>query len=145
MCPLRSPESTQAFAAASLGQVHRARLKSGEEVAVKVQYPGIARTIRADFRNLQPLLLPARFTRDWDSTREQIDYLRRSLERETDYEHEARSLEKARSARRRDNSPASANAASSLATRRDRKSDTSFSALTRRSAQGSPRRSRSSS
>jgi aarF domain-containing kinase len=39
----------QAFAAASLGQVHRARLKSGEEVAVKIQYPGIARTIDADF------------------------------------------------------------------------------------------------
>ncbi len=86
----------QAFAAASLGQVHRARLKNGEEVAVKIQYPGIARTIRADFRNLEPLLLPARFTRDWDSTRAQIDYVRRTLERETDYEYEARTLEKAR-------------------------------------------------
>jgi hypothetical protein len=50
----------RAIAAASLGQVHRARLKSGEEVAVKIQYPGIARTIREDFRNLFLYLLPGR-------------------------------------------------------------------------------------
>jgi predicted unusual protein kinase regulating ubiquinone biosynthesis (AarF/ABC1/UbiB family) len=36
------------FAAASIGQVHRARLSSGEEVAVKVQYPAIADAIRSD-------------------------------------------------------------------------------------------------
>lgn len=86
----------EAFAAASLGQVHGARLANGRDVAVKVQYPGIARTIRSDFRNLEPLLLPARLTRDWESTKAQISYLRRALERETDYEHEARNLEKAR-------------------------------------------------
>lgn len=40
------------FAAASLGQVHRARLHTGEEVAVKVQYPGIEDAIRADLRNV---------------------------------------------------------------------------------------------
>jgi predicted unusual protein kinase regulating ubiquinone biosynthesis (AarF/ABC1/UbiB family) len=51
---------TRAMAAASLGQVHRARLKTGEEVAVKVQYPGIARTIREDFRNFFFFLLPGR-------------------------------------------------------------------------------------
>ncbi len=78
-----------AFAAASLGQVHRARLKSGEEVAVKIQYPGIARTIRADFRNLTPALLPHRLTRDWESLKSQVEYARRSIEQETDYEREA--------------------------------------------------------
>lgn len=38
------------IAAASIGQVHRARLASGAAVAVKVQYPGIERAIAADFR-----------------------------------------------------------------------------------------------
>src|SRR5262249_15927781 len=81
----------------SLGQVHRARLKTGEEVAVKIQYPGIARTIREDFRNLLTLLLPARLGKDWDSTKAQLDELRLQLEQETDYEREARCLTKARS------------------------------------------------
>ncbi|HET9450610.1 MAG TPA: AarF/ABC1/UbiB kinase family protein, partial [Aggregicoccus sp.] len=40
------------FAAASLGQVHRARLADGREVAVKVQYPGIAQSLRADLDNV---------------------------------------------------------------------------------------------
>ncbi|MHB1847013.1 MAG: ABC1 kinase family protein [Deltaproteobacteria bacterium] len=39
------------FAAASIGQVHRARLADGREVAVKVQYPGIDRAISADLKN----------------------------------------------------------------------------------------------
>jgi len=88
---------TTAFAAASLGQVHRARLRTGEEVAVKIQYPGIARTIREDLRNLLTLLLPARLGKDWESTKAQLDELRAQLEQETDYEREARVLTKARS------------------------------------------------
>ncbi len=83
-----------AFAAASLGQVHRARLKSGEEVAVKIQYPGIGRTIRTDFRNLQPLLLPQRLTKDWEYLKRQVDFLRRGIEQESDYQNEARNLER---------------------------------------------------
>jgi predicted unusual protein kinase regulating ubiquinone biosynthesis (AarF/ABC1/UbiB family) len=86
----------RAFAAASLGQVHGARLRSGEEVAVKVQYPGIARTIREDFRNFFLLLLPGRLDRDWESTRNMFDDLRRRLEQETDYEAEAAALARAR-------------------------------------------------
>lgn len=78
-----------AFAAASLGQVHRARLKSGQEVAVKIQYPGIAKTIRTDFRNLIPMLLPARLTRDWENLKQQVDFARRAIEQETDYTREA--------------------------------------------------------
>src|SRR4029078_214901 len=86
----------RAFAAASLGQVHAARLKTGEEVAVKIQYPGIARTIREDIRNLLLCMLPGRLSREWESTKEQLADARVRLERETDYEQEAASLERAR-------------------------------------------------
>jgi len=81
----------EAFAAASLGQVHRARLKSGEPVAVKIQYPGIARTIDADFRNLSALLLPLRLGKNWDSLKAQFEEIRRMLNQEVDYLQEAES------------------------------------------------------
>src|SRR4051794_14638676 len=43
----------EAFAAASIGQVHRATTTEGKEVAVKVQYPGIAEAVETDLRNMQ--------------------------------------------------------------------------------------------
>jgi aarF domain-containing kinase len=86
----------EAFAAASLGQVHRARLKSGEPVAVKIQYPGIARTIDADFRNLSALLLPLRLGKDWESLKSQFEEVRRMLNQEVDYVQEAESQRLAR-------------------------------------------------
>src|SRR3954451_534209 len=46
-----------AFAAASIGQVHRARTVDGDDVAVKVQYPGVAEAVDTDLRNAT-LLLP---------------------------------------------------------------------------------------
>lgn len=94
---------TKAFAAASLGQVHRARLKgSGERVAVKIQYPSIGRSIRDDFRNLKALLFPMRLSGDWDNLKLQLDDIRGMLERETDYEREAENLSIARGAFRDD-------------------------------------------
>jgi predicted unusual protein kinase regulating ubiquinone biosynthesis (AarF/ABC1/UbiB family) len=45
--------SAEPVASASIGQVHRARLASGEEVAVKVQYPDIEEIVRIDLRALQ--------------------------------------------------------------------------------------------
>jgi len=87
----------RAFAAASLGQVHRARLRSGETVAIKVQYPGIARAIDEDFRNLLVFLLPGRLGRDWENTREQFEDLHQRLRQETDYTQEAAWLRKAQS------------------------------------------------
>src|SRR5215203_6206108 len=47
----------EAFAAASIGQVHRAVTVDGRAVAVKVQYPGVAEAVDTDLRNLT-LLLP---------------------------------------------------------------------------------------
>lgn len=80
----------RAFAAASLGQVHRARLHSGREVAVKIQYPDIARTIRSDLRNLRILLQPMCMTKDWPYLLEKLADLERMLELEADYCQEAR-------------------------------------------------------
>lgn len=49
------------FAAASIGQVHKATLKSnGKEVAVKVQYPGVRNSIDSDLNNLSLLLTASR-------------------------------------------------------------------------------------
>jgi len=46
----------EAFAAASIGQVHRATTTEGKAVAVKIQYPGIAEAVETDLRNMQVLL-----------------------------------------------------------------------------------------
>jgi len=79
----------RAFAAASLGQVHRARTRAGERVAVKIQYPAIAQTIEADLRNLNALLFSLRLSPDWEYVRRQFEAVRRMLEQETDYGREA--------------------------------------------------------
>ena len=79
----------EAFAAASLGQVHRATLKDGERVAVKVQYPGVGRTVRTDIRNLLRFMLPLRLGRDWESVKAQWEYVADVVDRETDYAREA--------------------------------------------------------
>ena len=79
----------QPVAAASIGQVYRARLHDGREVAVKVQYPGIGAAVRADLQNLGPMLRLARqFVPglDVDATVEEI---RERVTEELDYELEA--------------------------------------------------------
>lgn len=86
----------RAFAAASMGQVHRAVLRSGQGAAVKIQYPGIARTVTEDLRNLLLFLTPGRLQKDWASLRDQFEDLRLRLESEVDYRREAATQEKAR-------------------------------------------------
>ena len=89
--------NSKAIAAASLGQVHQATLDSGRHVAVKIQYPGIARSIRSDLRNMSALMTPVSIGKHWKNMREQIDELKEVLSKETDYELEADNLRRARS------------------------------------------------
>ncbi len=86
----------EAFSAASIGQVHRAKLKSGKLVAVKVQYPGIARTVEADFRTLNGLVQPLRLGKDWESLKTQLSDIHHMIKLEVDYVHEAKSLRRVR-------------------------------------------------
>lgn len=89
----------KAFAAASLGQVHRARLKgAGEQVAIKIQYPSIRKTIHDDFANMRALLFPMRLSGDWDNLKLQFEEMCNMLELEADYENEAENLAMARNA-----------------------------------------------
>lgn len=81
-------------AAASLAQVHRARTKSGDAVAVKVQYPGIDRVVETDLRNLSVLVrILARIERNFDF-RVLMEEVRRYIPRELDFELEGRSAER---------------------------------------------------
>ena len=77
------------LAAASLGQVHRARLHDGREVAVKVQYPGIVEAIQSDFANLGVIVNAVGRTSPTFDGREYYEEFRREIALETDYEREA--------------------------------------------------------
>jgi predicted unusual protein kinase regulating ubiquinone biosynthesis (AarF/ABC1/UbiB family) len=77
---------------ASIGQVHHARLRTGEEVAVKVQYPGICDTLESDLRNLTSLLTLARVVADRERVEAYNHEVRAALEQEMDYEGEASRL-----------------------------------------------------
>ncbi len=79
------------FAAASLGQVHRAVTWDGEKVAVKIQYPAIRSAIESDFNLLRSATLPTQLTGHVPVAL--LDEIHRGLLEETDYVHEADNLE----------------------------------------------------
>ena len=77
------------IAAASIGQVHRARLPDGTELAIKVQYPGVAQSIDADVDNVATLLrVSGLLPRELDLG-PLLDEAKRQLHEEADYEREA--------------------------------------------------------
>jgi predicted unusual protein kinase regulating ubiquinone biosynthesis (AarF/ABC1/UbiB family) len=79
----------EAFAAASIGQVHRARTHDGRTVAVKVQYPGMAEAVEADLRNLGMLLPLVKRLAPGLDTSALASELRERVAEELDYEIEA--------------------------------------------------------
>jgi len=79
----------EAFAAASIGQVHRAELLDGRAVAVKIQYPGIAEALDADLRNAGTIVRLARALAPGLDAKEIANELRERVMEELDYEYEA--------------------------------------------------------
>ncbi|NIQ03859.1 MAG: hypothetical protein GWM98_28840, partial [Nitrospinaceae bacterium] len=80
------------IASASLGQVHRARLKSGSSVAVKVQRPNIQRTIKIDMEILMHLAtLMERHLEGWGlyNAPKLVEEMTATIEKELDYSVEA--------------------------------------------------------
>jgi len=84
----------EATAAASLAQVHRARLRSGEEVAVKLQYPGLRSAVHADLRTIKALSTVAGWFFPSLSWAWICDELAKKLEIELDFRNEARNAQR---------------------------------------------------
>jgi predicted unusual protein kinase regulating ubiquinone biosynthesis (AarF/ABC1/UbiB family) len=81
--------SEEPIAAASIGQVYRATLHDGREVAVKVQYPGVAGAVRADLQNLEMIMrVLKRMTPQLD-VKAIAEEVRERIAEELDYELEA--------------------------------------------------------
>src|SRR4051794_20555806 len=77
-------------AAASIGQVYRARLADdGREVAVKVQYPRVAEAVRADMQNLGMILRLMRTIAPGLDVKTTAEEIRARIHEELDYELEA--------------------------------------------------------
>jgi predicted unusual protein kinase regulating ubiquinone biosynthesis (AarF/ABC1/UbiB family) len=78
-----------AVASASIGQVHRATLPTGESVAVKIQYPGVDEAVRADLRNVSAMSRLAVAIAPNIDPREVADEVRERVFEELDYRREA--------------------------------------------------------
>jgi predicted unusual protein kinase regulating ubiquinone biosynthesis (AarF/ABC1/UbiB family) len=81
-------------AAASIGQVHKARLKDGRLVAVKVQYPGIAASIDADVDNVAALLRMSGLLPAGLDIKPLLAEAKLQLHEEADYNREAAQMQR---------------------------------------------------
>jgi predicted unusual protein kinase regulating ubiquinone biosynthesis (AarF/ABC1/UbiB family) len=79
----------EAFAAASIGQVHRAVTRDGTVVAVKIQYPGVAEAVDTDMRNLGVLVPILKRLAPGLDAKALMRELRERIGEELDYEIEA--------------------------------------------------------
>jgi predicted unusual protein kinase regulating ubiquinone biosynthesis (AarF/ABC1/UbiB family) len=86
--------SEEAIGAASIGQVHRATTHEGQDVAVKVQYPGIAATIEADLKNLGAVMNVAKALIPAERVDAYIEEVKEVIANESDYHREADNLER---------------------------------------------------
>jgi predicted unusual protein kinase regulating ubiquinone biosynthesis (AarF/ABC1/UbiB family) len=80
---------TEPIAAASIGQVYRARLRDGRDVAVKVQYPGVNAAVRSDVQNLGLILRLMKRVAPGLDARGMADEIAERIGEELDYELEA--------------------------------------------------------
>lgn len=81
----------EALAAASIGQVHKARLRSGETVAIKIQYPNVRNTIQSDLAIAKSLM--KRITKKGANLDDYFDEVESTLMEETDYIQEGNYIE----------------------------------------------------
>ncbi|XP_010945572.3 atypical kinase COQ8B, mitochondrial isoform X2 [Camelus ferus] len=77
------------FAAASIGQVHQGVLRDGTEVAVKIQYPGVAQSIQSDVQNLLAVLKMSMALPEGLFAEQSLQALQREMAWECDYRREA--------------------------------------------------------
>jgi predicted unusual protein kinase regulating ubiquinone biosynthesis (AarF/ABC1/UbiB family) len=81
-------------ASASIGQVHRAVAKDGRVMALKIQYPGVAKSIDSDVDNLAMFLNMARLLPRELDVSDIVEEAKRQLRQEADYLTEAANLER---------------------------------------------------
>ena len=79
-------------AAASIGQVHRARTHDGQELAIKLQYPGVRRSIDSDVDNVATLLRVSGLLPRSLDVGPLLEEAKRQLHEEADYRREAENL-----------------------------------------------------
>lgn len=76
------------IAAASIGQVHKALTRDGQELAIKVQYPGVAKSIDSDVDNVMTLLKVAGFAPPELEMDKLMAAAKQQLHEEADYQRE---------------------------------------------------------
>ncbi|MEM1196243.1 MAG: AarF/ABC1/UbiB kinase family protein [Pseudomonadota bacterium] len=81
------------IAAASIGQVHKALTRDGQELAIKVQYPGVARSIDSDVDNVSTLLRVAGFAPPELEMDKLLEAAKKQLHEEADYQREGEQMQ----------------------------------------------------